>query len=141
MSLSKNLRSILQKKGISINALERTAGVKPGSVQNILYGRSKNPGIETLLAIANALNIDLSELRSDVYLVSPSSTDWDMNLYAKTLETICKIMNEEAFVSNKRDFFDCVENVYEYSKKNSKDRVDYTFAKWFLREKFQKKAS
>lgn len=139
MSLSENLRAILQKKGVSINALERTAGVKPGSVQNILYGRSKNPGIETLMAIANALNIDLDELRDTTSVISQTNIHWDVLLYTQTIEAVFKVMSSEDFVTNKRDFLECVDKIYEYSKENLKDKVDHIFAKWLLQEKFQKK--
>lgn len=138
MSLSQNLRTIMKRKSISINALERTAGVKPGSVQNILYGRSKNPGIETLIAIANALSASLEELRGVASPISESDVEWDKNLYTEAAHVVCQTMNHESFATTKRDFLECVDKVYEYSKKSKKDHIDQTFAKWLLQEKFQK---
>ncbi len=138
MSIAKNLRAIMQKKGISINALERMAGVKPGSVQNILYGRSKNPGIETLMAIANALGIALDELHEGSISFSGASISWDINLYTKSAEAVRDILHSESRALSKREFLECVDKIHEYSRASLKDKVDYTFAKWLLQEKSPK---
>lgn len=138
MSIAKNLRAALQRKGISINAIEKMAGVKPGSVQNILYGRSKNPGIDTLVAIANALNIPLDELRDGSFSFSKISTAWDIDLYTKSTEMVRDILHNDSVTLNKKEFLDCVDKIYEYSKESLKDKVDLTFAKWFVQEKFSK---
>ena len=50
-----------EKKGITINKLSTESGVSPSTVKNILYGKSKNPGIVTLKMLCDGLGITLPE--------------------------------------------------------------------------------
>ena len=46
---------------MTINALERSAGIPPSTVKNILNGASKNPGVVTIKMICDGLGISLIE--------------------------------------------------------------------------------
>lgn len=48
-------------KQITINKLATESGVSPSSLKNILYGKSKNPGIVTIKMLCDGLNISLAE--------------------------------------------------------------------------------
>ena len=48
------------ERNISINKLATLCALPPSSVKNILYGKSKNPGILTLKIICDGLDITLS---------------------------------------------------------------------------------
>ena len=50
-----------EKKGITINKLSTESGVSPSTVKNILYGKSKNPGIVTIKMLCDGLGITLIE--------------------------------------------------------------------------------
>lgn len=56
------LRQEREKKGISQTELARLSGVKQQSISMIEQGKQKNPGIETLSALAVALSCDLRDL-------------------------------------------------------------------------------
>ena len=49
------------EKKIALNKLAMDAGMAPSSLKNILYGRSKNPGIVTLKILCDGLGISLAE--------------------------------------------------------------------------------
>lgn len=49
---------------ISINKLANISGLPPSSVKNILYGRSRNPKLETIKIICDGLGITLGEFFS-----------------------------------------------------------------------------
>lgn len=55
---------LCNKKGITINKLATESGVAPSSIKNILYGKSRNPGIVTLKMLCDGLEITLGEFFS-----------------------------------------------------------------------------
>ncbi len=55
------IRSLCDKRGISINALAKMAGMKQSTLDNIVRGITKNPGVRTLHKIALAFGMTLSE--------------------------------------------------------------------------------
>ena len=56
------LRQEREKKGLSQTELARLSGVKQQNISMIESGDRKNPGIETLNALAVALGCDLRDL-------------------------------------------------------------------------------
>lgn len=55
------IRSMCQKRGISINKLATMSGVKQSTLDNIVRGITKNPRVKTLHKIAIAFGMTLSE--------------------------------------------------------------------------------
>ena len=55
------IRSLSDKRGISINALAKMAGMKQSTLDNIVRGITKNPGVRTLHKIALAFGMTLAE--------------------------------------------------------------------------------
>lgn len=52
---------LCEKKKITINKLATDSGVAPSTIKNILYGKSKNPGIVTLKMLCDGLGVSLVE--------------------------------------------------------------------------------
>ncbi|MBE6723294.1 MAG: helix-turn-helix transcriptional regulator [Ruminococcaceae bacterium] len=48
------------QRNISINKLATLAALPPSSVKNILYGKSRNPKLQTIKMICDGLEISLS---------------------------------------------------------------------------------
>ena len=57
----RRIQQLCQKKGYSINKLATMSGVKQSTLDNLMRGITKNPGIESLHKIANAFNMTLAE--------------------------------------------------------------------------------
>lgn len=55
------IRYFCDKKGISINKLAEISNVKQSTLDHIMQGVTKNPGIQTLHKVANALNMTIAE--------------------------------------------------------------------------------
>lgn len=53
--------TLCEEKHITINKLATNSGVAPSSIKNILYGKSKNPGIVTLKMLCDGFEITLTE--------------------------------------------------------------------------------
>ena len=53
------LLQLLEEKKMSIHKLAMESAVAPSSIKNILYGKSKNPGIVTIKMLCDGLGITL----------------------------------------------------------------------------------
>ena len=53
--------ALLGEKKMSIHKLAIESAVPPSSIKNILYGKSKNPGIVTLKMLCDGFGISLIE--------------------------------------------------------------------------------
>ena len=60
--LSKRIRELRNKRGLSQEKLARLANVSYNTVVKIESGESKNPTFQTMTGIAKALNISLDRL-------------------------------------------------------------------------------
>ena len=59
--IQNRIRFLCNKRGISINKLANMSAVKQSTLDNIMQGVSKNPGIRTLHKLANAFNMTVAE--------------------------------------------------------------------------------
>ncbi len=55
------LMRLLDENKLSIHQLALRSAVAPSTIKNILYGKSKNPGIVTLKTLCDGLEITLLE--------------------------------------------------------------------------------
>jgi len=55
------IRSLCSEKGIAINRLATMSGMRQSTLDNIVRGLTKNPGIKTLHKIANAFSMTPAE--------------------------------------------------------------------------------
>jgi phosphopantothenoylcysteine decarboxylase/phosphopantothenate--cysteine ligase len=63
--LRKRIRTLIEAKELSAAAVSRRAGLGKDVVRDILIGKSTNPGVRTISAIATALGSALPELLGD----------------------------------------------------------------------------
>lgn len=57
----KRIRDLCQERGFSINKLASISNVRQSTLDNIMQGNTKNPGVKTLHRIALAFNMTLAE--------------------------------------------------------------------------------
>ena len=55
------LLRLCEEKHMTINRLATESAVPPSSIKNILYGKSKNPGVVTIKLLCDGLGITLGE--------------------------------------------------------------------------------
>lgn len=58
----KRLNGLLKEKDLTANRVAVLGGIRQSSVSDILTGRTANPRLDTLTAIARGLNMSLTEL-------------------------------------------------------------------------------
>lgn len=136
VAIKKIIKDKIEEKGISAHALEKMAGLKPSAVQNILYGRSKNPSISTIQAIANALGCSVTSLISgqdDESSSKASDLPWSQPLFLKCFDEVKNQLDKYGLTAmNKEEILSLVEEVYHYSQSNGIDTADANFTKWII---------
>ncbi len=60
-AVKNRILSLCQEKNIAINKLATESGVSPSTLKNILYGKSKNPGVVTIKMLCDGLEISITE--------------------------------------------------------------------------------
>ena len=60
-TVKNRLLQLLAEKKMSIYKLSVESAVAPSSIKNILYGKSKNPGVVTIKMLCVGLEISLDE--------------------------------------------------------------------------------
>ena len=58
-AITKRILDLCKERGITPNKLGTISGVEPSTITSIFYGKSKNPGVVTLKALCDGLNITL----------------------------------------------------------------------------------
>ena len=56
--------NLCEEKRMTINKLATESGVAPSTIKNILYGKSRNPGIVTLKMLCDGLGITIVDFFS-----------------------------------------------------------------------------
>ncbi len=149
-AISRHIKEKMIEKGLSAHALEKQAGLKLSAVQNIMYGRSKNPSINILASIAQALGCTVSDLLEEGHLstqragsnVGPSfsqTTPWNADLYINTLHVINISANAKNLSLSQEQLFKYADETYAYSIKNKKNKPDKNFAEWLVEKSFDYK--
>lgn len=59
--IASRIAALCKERGLSINRLATMSNVKQSTIDNIMHGASKNPGIQTLQKIALTFNMTVSE--------------------------------------------------------------------------------
>ncbi len=59
--LVKRIETLCKERGYSINYLAKISDVKQSTLDNIVRGITKNPGVKTLHKLATAFNMTLAE--------------------------------------------------------------------------------
>lgn len=59
--MAKRLIELMEQRNLSLNGLARLAAVPPSTLKNIIYGKSKNPGVVTLKLLCDGMGITITE--------------------------------------------------------------------------------
>jgi len=146
--LQKNLRDILSKNNLSVSELERRAGLKQRAIQNILMGRSTNPGIDIISQLAKNLGCSIEELISEQTLdikksekkpEPPNHFPWNPILFNNTFEFVNQFITEKKITPPINKVLDCIREIYSYCFDNDKNVLDKKFAEWIVNNRFSNK--
>ena len=151
-NLPQNLKRILDDKQLTVWGLEQKAGLKKGSIRNIVSGRSKRPGVDLIIQIARELDCEVEDLVGDpeafdlpeeeLYLPPSSKTQspekddplWDMSLFQEIMICLLKHMGKKIKKVRKSDIILLIEEIYDYSATRSPPSVDKFFVHWLVQK-------
>lgn len=60
-AVKERIQNLCKEKNMTIYRLSMESAVSPSSIKNILYGKSKNPGVVTIKMLCDGFGITLSE--------------------------------------------------------------------------------
>lgn len=145
-ALRDNIKRNLALHKLSVAELERKAGLKTCAVRNILDGRSNNPNIETLRAIANQFGQGVDELISPEPPVTKKRAGtiiekigFDAKLLKNIQDDLIKTIQKENIQLTIKEFLIFTKQIYDYSVECKLSFVDKRFVKYVLREKLNEK--
>ena len=61
-TVKSRILTLCEEKRLTINKLATDSGVAPSTIKNILYGKSKNPGIVTIKMLCDGMGITLIDI-------------------------------------------------------------------------------
>lgn len=133
------LKDYIDKNKINLSTFENKAGLKRNILYNILSDKSKNPSLENISKIADALDCSIDELfgRENYFKKYIKNHRSDIKYYKELLEQILEMVNQhisknQIKESSLGDIFYVVEEIYEYSVKTNNGLIDKKFALWML---------
>lgn len=151
-NLPHNLKRILDDKQLTVWGLEQKAGLKKGSIRNIVSGRSKRPGVDLIIQIARELECEVEDLvgnpetfdlpEEELHPAPSSKTQssekndplWDMHLLHEVTICIFKNMGKKIKTVKKSDIILLIEEIYDYSATRTPPSVDKFFVHWLVQK-------
>ena len=77
--IANRIKSLCRERNFSINKLAKMSDMRQSTIDNIMHGSSKNPGIQTLHKIALTFNMTIAEFLDFPELNAYSFDDDDNN--------------------------------------------------------------
>lgn len=127
----------INSNNINIHSVEKKAGLKTGSLRNIIIGRSVNPGIFTVLAACKALGCSLSEILGEEpnhNINNRKNIPWNKKLYEKAIEEVSNSFRKRNMPTTLEKIQNYATEIYLYSLNNNNEKFDKNFAQWLLKK-------
>ena len=136
----------LKQSNFTVASIERNAGLGVSVLRNLLRGKSHNPRIETVIALAKALNCTVDDLlaetdTSEKAFILPSFIEKNSfeekinySLLGKCVSLIESITSDKTPL-NYLDFLKLLSEVYFFSLGKKEEIPDRAFALWALEKK------
>lgn len=142
-TLQGQIKTRMEDKNLNAREVERRAGLKISAVQNILAGKSSNPGIEPIIAIAKLLNCSIDELVgnsvSQNYASNKSEvaktktlTVWNFDLYQSCLQEVQNYIKSKNLKPQPEQILFFIREAYIYSIEGKENKADLRFIKWIV---------
>jgi len=136
-SVADRIRNKIEEKSLSVMGLEKKAGLRLHSVQNIVSGQTKKPNINTLIAIAHVLGCSLSDLVDAPENVNPDKESkhimfTNLNLFKETNTYLMDTFIQRGKDFSSQTFIEALQEVYTYGEENKGGTFDKDFADWMI---------
>lgn len=148
-ALRQQILERMKAKNLSIAALERKANLSIHSARNFLKGKVKSPKIDSLQAIAEALDCSLLDLMElDLELISEQGRTppakikgffllEDISLVKSCCAITINLIKEKELILSLENYLNIIKMSYLYSLRAEPRKVDTKFISWLIDEKVQ----
>lgn len=130
-----NIKKHLSAQNMTAAELERRTGI-PHAVVNILHGRSKNPSLKTVQAIAKELNCSVEDLLAeDIQHAQENkqrANTCNILLYEQVFTAVIKCVRELHLQPSPELMANWLTDIYLYSLGSPEQKVDLRFVQWQL---------
>lgn len=130
--LQSNLNKIIKERNLQIVDLERKAGLKKNSVYNIVKGISKNPSVQSVQAIAEALGMSTEKLCLETKNKDDYLTSEKLNLITRLSNIIAEEVNQLGVKITYAEYVDILGKILDYDNLSKDGEPKYRFAQWLL---------
>lgn len=131
-NLKRNIKTLLKHQNLSAYSLEKKAGLRPSAIQNILQGRSKNPGIDAVVAIATELGCTVEDLIRNKEPVQTISETFDLALLDGIISILIPELQKTHREISLQSFIGLLKDVYLYTQKMPNQEINKAFIEWLV---------
>lgn len=149
---SKTFQKILLKK-LNINSFNNLNKAKfadaikmeHNTIQKLVSGATKNPGIKTIMAVAKGLNCSIDELvGNNIFTANNNSLlsnelSFDNTVFKKIFVAVSVYIEEKKLDPPMKKVFYAIDTIYDYSLRRNHNELDNSYVTWVLENTFSKK--
>lgn len=146
--LKENLNKILKESNLTVPELERRAGIKPYALRNIVQGKSINPSVEIVFAIAKELGYTVEELISSsnprkININNQKENESFINIFKHITinkNLLLEIQNfmlsnlEKLDNLNFHQYISGLSDIYQYCFEQNDKSFDVRYATWWIKK-------
>jgi transcriptional regulator with XRE-family HTH domain len=118
-------------------------GVQHDAIKKLTSGATQNPGIKTIVAMAQGLGCSIDELvgykvqnKTDSALLS-NTLEFSKTLFDTTLIHIFLYIEKEGLNPSMGQILNAFDNIYDYSFRRNLSEPDSNFADWIINSTFK----
>ncbi len=132
----------LKTHNLSASALEKKAGLKMGTLRNIIYGNSKNPTADTLVKVSNTTGLSIDQLLngSSKSFALPDLTPTEKENLNLLFDILSFLVNHSKSTTPKKmdHILDMTKDIFKYCTTYKEKAFDSAYAQ-HIYEAFSKK--
>jgi transcriptional regulator with XRE-family HTH domain len=142
-SIAKHISTRMRAKNLSLSELEKEAGLKRNTVQNIMRGRSKRPSADIMQAVADVLGCSVKDLLTQQeisYEESLSQSNKELlsheyehpELFSEIVIFVNTALKNKENKLTIEQFISCIQEIYLHSLQKDPSQIDEEFAEWWI---------
>lgn len=133
----------IKDKNLTIGSLERKANLPTNTIRNITSGTSKNPGINSLVAIAEILDCRINDLigkpieknTAENFEQITGHNDLLLELFKEVVDFIEAYIQKNKITISFEDFLFCVKESYIVALNKNSKKLNVGLAEWLIEKR------
>ncbi|MCC8378023.1 MAG: helix-turn-helix domain-containing protein [Janthinobacterium lividum] len=132
-NLKTKINELMTQRKMSAKDIENLTGLSRNTVNSIIFGSSKNPGIYTIKQLANALNVKVESLISDnketqIDILNPEQ----IKLFGEVVSLTTNIISDKNIDFSMHKITSIIQEVYQCALKGKSEEVQKHLAEYLM---------